>query len=106
MNYKAWAWDFRCNIATGAPWEAVVDYSRAVVCDGRGSISGTAPVGIDGTVFAPGDAYRQTQRCPEIIASALDAAGAGLDDVVRTRVYVTDIGRWQEVGRTHGDVSG
>ena len=98
--------DFRRNIATGAPWEAVVGYSRAVVCDGRVSVSGTAPVGTDGTVFAPGDAYRQTQRCLEIIAGALDAAGAGLDDVVRTRIYVTDIGQWQEVGRAHGEVFG
>ena len=98
--------DFRRNIASGAPWEAVVGYSRAVVCDGRVSVSGTAPVATDGTVFAPGDAYRQTQRCLEIIAGALDTAGAALDDVVRTRIYVTDIARWQEVGRAHGEVFG
>lgn len=84
----------------------MVGYSRAVVCDGRVSVSGTAPVATDGTVFAPGDVYRQTQRCLEIIAGALDAAGAALDDVVRTRIYVTDIARWQEVGRAQGDVSG
>lgn len=97
---------FRHNIATGAPWEAVVGYSRAVVCNGRVSISGTAPVDANGAVFAPGDAYRQAQRCLEIITQALGEAGAGIEDVVRTRIYVTDIGRWQEVGRAHGEVFG
>lgn len=99
----------RTNIHSGAPWEATVGYSRAVRLGSHIMISGTAPVGADGEVVGVGDAYAQATRCIEIIGAALAKAGAGLEDVVRTRMYVTDIGRWEDVARAHqeafGDVS-
>ena len=88
---------------SNAPWEAAVGYCRAIRVGDRISVSGTAPVAGDGTVFAPGDAYRQTQRCIHIIETALGELGAGLSDVVRTRMLVTDISRWREYGRAHGE---
>jgi enamine deaminase RidA (YjgF/YER057c/UK114 family) len=69
-------------------------------------ISGTAPVGVDGEVVGVGDAYVQAKRCLEIIAEALGHAGASLEDVVRTRIFVTDIERWEEVGRAHQEAFG
>lgn len=99
----------RTNIHSGAPWEGIVGYCRAVKFGSHVAVSGTAPVGDDGEVVGVGDAYLQAKRCLEIVAEALEKAGASLDDVVRTRMYVTDIGRWEEVGRAHqeafGDVS-
>lgn len=92
----------RTNISSGAPWEAVVGYSRAVRVGNVVEVSGTAPVE-GGRVVAPGDAYRQTLACLRIIERALQQAGATLEDVVRTRIYVTDIGRWEEIGRAHGE---
>ena len=97
--------DRRC-ISSGAPWETVVGYSRAVRVGAHISVAGTAPVGEDGRTVAPGDPYAQTRRCIAIIAEALESAGARLEDVVRTRLYVTDISRWQEVGRAHGEAFG
>lgn len=91
----------RTNLNSGAPWEAIVGYCRAVRVGSHVIVSGTAPVDTDGQVVAVGDAYLQAKRCIEIIADALVMAGASLDDVVRTRMYVTDIGRWQEVARAH-----
>jgi isochorismate pyruvate lyase len=67
-------------------------------------VTGTAPVDENGRCFAPGDAYAQTRRCFEIIQRALQALGADLQDVVRTRMFVTDISRWQEYGRAHGEL--
>jgi isochorismate pyruvate lyase len=67
---------------------------------------GTAPVADDGTTFAPGDGYHQTKRCLEIIHRALRELGASLEDVVRTRMYVTDIGRFEEYARAHGETFG
>ena len=99
----------RTNIHSGAPWEGTVGYCRAVRLGSHIMISGTAPVGDDGEVVGVGDAYAQATRCIEIIGAALEKAGAGLGDVVRTRMYVTDIERWQDVARAHqeafGDVS-
>lgn len=69
-------------------------------------VSGTAAVGPDGVIVAPGDMYAQTKRCIEIIGAALDELGAGLADVRRTRVFVTDISRWEEVARAHREVFG
>jgi len=96
----------RNNIRSGAPWEGIVGYSRAVRLGGHVMVSGTAPVGDDGQVVATGDAYLQAKRCIEIIAEALGRAGAGLDDVVRTRMYVTDIGLWEDVAKAHQEAFG
>ena len=93
------------RISSGAPWEPIVGYSRAVVAGGWVEISGTAPV-IDGAVAAPGDPYGQARVCLEIIERVLGEAGATLADVVRTRLFVTDISRWEEYGRAHGEFFG
>ena len=103
MNNHSAAGPARRRISSGAPWESKVGYSRAIVVDGRSLVSGTAPVDTDGSVFAPGDAYAQARRCLEIIVAALAEAGASANDVVRTRMFVTDIARWEEFGRAHGE---
>jgi enamine deaminase RidA (YjgF/YER057c/UK114 family) len=91
---------------SGAPWEVEVGYCRALRAGNQIYVTGTAPVAEDGRVFAPGDAYRQTQRCIEIIARALQELDATLADVVRTRLFVTDIERWREFGRAHREAFG
>ena len=96
----------RENISSGAPWESLVGYSRAVRTGPHISVAGTAPVGDDGEVVGIGDAYLQTKHCIEIIAKALEEAGAGLEHVVRTRLFVTDIDQWEAVGRAHGEAFG
>lgn len=86
---------------SGAPWEAKVGYCRAVRAGALIFVTGTAPVADGGGVFAPGDAYAQARRCIEIIGHALAHLDATLADVVRTRLFVTDISRWEEFGRAH-----
>ena len=93
----------RQNISPGAPWESIVGYCRAVRVGPNIAVSGTAPVGEEGEVVAVGDAYLQARRCIEIIERALGEAGAGLEHVVRTRMFVTDISQWEAVGRAHGE---
>jgi enamine deaminase RidA (YjgF/YER057c/UK114 family) len=88
---------------SGAPWESQVGYCRALRAGAHIYVTGTAPVTDEGAVFAPGDAYAQTQRCLEIIEHALRDLDADRFCVVRTRMYVTDIRRWQEYGRAHKD---
>jgi enamine deaminase RidA (YjgF/YER057c/UK114 family) len=88
---------------SGAPWEGRVGYCRALRAGPWIWVTGTAPVGEDGEVVAPGDAYRQARRCFEIIESALGRLGADLSHVVRTRMFVTDIARWEDYGRAHHD---
>ena len=96
----------RLNIHTGAPWESIVGYCRAVRVGSHVAVTGTAAVGENGEVVGVGDAYAQTRRCLEIIEKALKDSGASIEDVVRTRIYVTDIAQWELVGRAHGDVFG
>lgn len=86
---------------SGAPWEGKVGYCRALRAGQTVFVTGTAPVEEDGSVHAPGDGYAQTVRCLEIIQKALQELGAGLHQVVRTRMFVTDITRWEEYGRGH-----
>ncbi|MCO4811013.1 MAG: RidA family protein [Gammaproteobacteria bacterium] len=93
----------RQNISTGAPWESIVGYCRAVRVGAHVAVSGTAPVGDDGAVVGVGDAYVQAKRCIAIIEKALIEAGSGLGDVVRTRMFVTDISQWEAIGRAHGE---
>ena len=86
---------------SGAPWEEEIGYCRAVRAGSQIFVTGTAPVAPDGSVHKPGDAVAQTLRCIDIIEKALADLGAGLRDVVRTRMFVTDISRWREYGRAH-----
>lgn len=91
---------------SGAPWESEVGYCRALRAGDRIFVTGTAPVEDDGEVYAPGDAYRQALRCLELIGAALADLGVGMDRITRTRLFVTDMGRWKEVGRAHREVFG
>ena len=93
------------RLGSGAPWEAVVGYSRVVVAGDSAWVSGTTAT-VDGAVVHPGDAAAQTRVALGTIAGALADAGFALADVVRTRMYVTDISRWEEVGRVHGEFFG
>jgi enamine deaminase RidA (YjgF/YER057c/UK114 family) len=95
----------RTNISSGSPWEPKVGYSRAVRIGDRVVVSGTVGAGADGKP-APGGGYAQAKRALEIIVAALEQAGATAKDVVRTRMFVTDISQWQEIGRAHADVFG
>jgi len=94
----------RQNIASGAPWEDAVGYSRAVRIGNLVEVSGTTAVDDDGNVVGAGDLYAQTRFVLQKIASALSAAGAGVEDVVRTRIYLTDITQWEQAARAHREV--
>lgn len=93
-------------VSSGSPLEPEIGFSRAVRVGNHIAVAGTAPIAAAGGTAAPGDLYGQTRRCLEIIEQALTGAGGSLRQVTRTRIMLTDIGRWREAARAHGEVFG
>ncbi|MEP7277698.1 MAG: RidA family protein [Bacteroidota bacterium] len=93
----------RTNYSSGAKWESIIGYSRAVKVGNTIEITGTVAVDDKNQLVGPGDAYAQTRFIIQKIEKVLEQAEASLKDVVRTRMFVTDIGRWEEYGRAHGE---
>jgi enamine deaminase RidA (YjgF/YER057c/UK114 family) len=96
----------RRNVSSGTEWEAKVGYSRAVRVGDRVEVAGTTATDEDGAVVGEGDPYAQTVQTLQNVESGLEAAGATMADVVRTRIFVTDVEQWEAVGRAHGEVFG
>jgi enamine deaminase RidA (YjgF/YER057c/UK114 family) len=93
----------RTNISSGARWEPIVGYSRAVRVGSYVAVSGSAAIDKDGELVGEGDAYEQARQCIRVIEDSLARAGASLRDVVRTRIFVTDIELWEQIARAHGE---
>jgi enamine deaminase RidA (YjgF/YER057c/UK114 family) len=96
----------RQNISSASPYEPIIGFSRAVRIGRHVAVGGTAPIGADGKTVGVGDPAVQTLRCLEIIRAALEKAGARMEDVIRTRVFLTRQSDWEIIGRAHGEVFG
>ena len=94
------------RISSGSPFEEAIGFSRAIRSGNRILVSGTAPIADNGHVAFPGDVYSQTLRCLQIIEKAILETGGKLEDVVRTRVYLTDSDKWKDAGKAHGEYFG
>jgi enamine deaminase RidA (YjgF/YER057c/UK114 family) len=95
--------DVRQVVSSGSPLEPQIGFSRAVRAGKYVAVAGTAPIGDDGSTVGPGDVYVQTARCLDIAERALQEAGASIEDVVRTRIMLTDVTQWKEAARAHGE---
>ena len=96
----------RTSVRSGAPWEPIVGYSRAVRVGNTIAVTGCASVDEDGQLVGEGDAYLQAQQCIKVIRTAVEGTGARLEDVVRTRMFVTDIEQWADIARAHKEAFG
>ena len=90
-------------VSSGSPYEGSIGFSRAVRIGKAIAVSGTAPIAADGSTAAPGDMHGQAKRCLEIIEKAITDAGGKIENVIRTRMYLTDAARWEEAGKAHGE---